>query len=330
VKVLLTGANGFIGSHILDLLLQHGFDVACLLRKTSDTRFIEPCLPRVEVRYGSLDSPESLREAARGVDAVIHCAGRTKAVRKREFYEVNAEGTRNVVAACNASADSVRHLIYISTLSVSGPGSTESPAREDAPPRPVSAYGRSKHLAEDHVRRDCRVPYTIFRPAAVYGPRDRDLFVAFKTVHDGVLLLIRGGKQLVSFVYVTDVAEAVLKAIGCAGAYGNTYHLAHPVPWSQRAFLSKIADAMGAKPRPVVVPVPVLYPAALLWSVWSWATKRPRMLSLSKLPELTAPGWVCTTAQAAADLGFVAGIPLDEGVRLTLDWYRTNGWLPTA
>lgn len=330
MRVLLTGANGFIGSHILELLLGRGFGVALLLRKTSDTRFIERCLPHVEVRYGSLDTPECLREAVRGVEAVIHCAGKTKAVRKRELYEVNGEGTRNMVAACNASADSVRHLIHMSSLSVSGPGSAESPAREDAPPRPISAYGRSKQLAEDYVRRDCRVPYTILRPAAVYGPRDRDLFVAFKTVHDGVLLLIRRGRQPVSFVYVTDVAEAVVKALGCAAAQGNTYHLAHPVPWSQGAFLSKIADAMGVRPRRVLVPALVLYPAGLLAAARSWATKRPSMLSLAKVPELTAPGWVCTTRRAREDLAFVAQTTLDEGVRLTLDWYRSNGWLPTS
>jgi len=330
VKVLLTGANGFVGSHILDLLLQRGFGVAVLLRETSDTRFIEPCLSHVDVRYGSLDSPDSLRRAIRGADAVIHCAGKTKAVHKREFYEVNAEGTRNVVAACNASADSVRHLIHISSLSVSGPGSPESPAREDSPPHPVSDYGKSKQLAEDYVRGDCRVPYTIFRPAAVYGPRDRDFFVAFKTVRDGFLFLIRGGRQHVSFAYATDVAAGVVKAIGCAAAHGKTYHLAHPVPWSQRAFLSKIADAMHARPRRVFVPAPILYPACLLGSVRSWAARRPSMLSLSRAPELTAPGWVCATQQAEEDLGFVARMPLDEGVRLTLDWYRTNGWLPAA
>jgi len=327
VKVLLTGANGFIGSHVLELLLERGFEVAALLRKTSDTSFIEACLPRVEVRYGALGSPDSVRKAVRGVDAVVHCAGLTKAVRKSQYHEVNADGTRDMVAACSACADSVRHLVHVSSLSVSGPGTSESPAREDAAPNPISAYGKSKALAEEHVRRDCRVPYTILRPAAVYGPRDRDLLVAFRMVGRGVLFLLGGGEQMVSLVYAADVAQGIVAAVGREAAFGRTYHLAHGVPWSQRAVLSKMAQAMGVSPLRIVVPVPLAYAAGLLCSLWSKATNAPSMLSLPKIPELIAPGWVCTTAAAEEELGFVARTPLEEGLRLTADWYGNNGWL---
>jgi nucleoside-diphosphate-sugar epimerase len=327
VRVLLTGANGFIGSHILDRLLEQGCDVAVLLRKTSDTRFIKAVVPRVDVRYGSVESPESLADAVRGAETVIHCAGKTKALRKAEYYAVNAEGTRNVVAACNASAGSVRHLIHISSLSVSGPGTVESPAREDAPPRPVSVYGKSKALGEEYVRRESRVPYTVLRPAAVYGPRDSDLFLAFKAARAGILPLVGGGRQYVSFVYAADVAAAALKAMDRTAPGGEAYHVAHPAPWRQKDFLAKIAEVMGAKALPVFIPRLLLYPACLAHGLWSRVTSRPSILSLQKVAELTAPGWVCSTERAATALGFVARTPLDEGIKLTFDWYRANGWL---
>ncbi|MCK4374949.1 MAG: NAD-dependent epimerase/dehydratase family protein [Candidatus Brocadiae bacterium] len=327
MRVLLTGANGFIGSHILDRLVESGSEVAILLRRTGDTRFIEARLPRVDIRYGSLDSTESLREAFRDAEVIIHCAGKTKAVRKKDYYAVNAEGARRVVEACNALSDSVAQLILISSLAVSGPGSVESPAREDAPPRPVSTYGKSKMLGEQYVRRQSRVPYTILRPSAVYGPRDRDFYLAFRMARRKLLPLIGGGRQALSLIYAADVAEGVLRSIGNSASHGNTYHLAHAVPWTQRALLAKMAEAMGTRPLRFGVPAAVLYPACLLRDLWSRVTGRPSILTLEKVPEYRAPGWVCATDRAAEDLGFVAGTSLDEGIKLTLKWYTEQRWL---
>ncbi|MHC4591092.1 MAG: NAD-dependent epimerase/dehydratase family protein [Planctomycetota bacterium] len=326
MRVLLTGANGFIGSHLLDRLVESGSDVAILLRRTSDTSFIEGHLACVDVRYGSLESADSLREACRDANVVIHCAAKTKAVRTREYYEVNAHGTRNVVAACNAS-DSVEQLILVSSLAVSGPGTPESPASEEAEPQPVSHYGKSKALAERHVRQDSRVPYTILRPAAVYGPRDGDIYLAFKTIQRGLMPLIGGGRQPLSLICVGDVVEGVLKSIGRASALGGTYHLAHPVPLTQRAFLGEVAQAMGAKPLRIAVPTAALYPLCLVRDLWSRITSKPSIMNLQKVSECRAPGWVCSTARAAQDLDFVAATSLEQGVRLTLKWYRENGWL---
>jgi nucleoside-diphosphate-sugar epimerase len=326
VRVLLTGANGFIGSHLLDRLVESASRVAILLRRTSNTRFIEGHLACVDVRYGSLESGDSLREACKDANVVVHCAAKTKAVRTREYYEVNADGTRNLVAACNAS-DSVEQLILVSSLAVSGPGTPESPASEEAEPRPVSHYGRSKALAERHVREDSRVPFTILRPAAVYGPRDSDMYLAFRTIQRGLMPLIHGGRQPLSLICVADVVEGVLKSIGRASALGGTYHLAHPVPLTQRAFLGEVAEAMGAKALRVAVPTAALYPLCLVRDLWSRITSKPSIMNLQKVPEYRAPGWVCSTARAAQDLDFVAPTSLGQGVRLTLKWYRENGWL---
>lgn len=327
MKVLLTGANGFVGSHVLDALMAAGHEAAITLRRTSDTRFIDRHLGALQVHYAPLGEPEALRRAVAGAEVVIHCAGKTKAVRARDYFAVNAEGTRHVVEACNAHGETLRRLVHISSLAVSGPGTPLRPAREDAPPAPVSAYGRSKAQAEEHVRTACRVPYTILRPAAVYGPRDTDFFLLFKAVRGGLVPLVDGGRQPVSLAFAPDVAAGVLAAIGCDRARGRTYHLAHPVPWTQRALLGRMAEAMGVRPRHVPVPGPVLWGACLLRDLWARLTGRPSIMNLTKVPEYRAPGWVCATEAAREDLDFVAATDLDAGIRLTLKWYEDEGWL---
>ncbi len=327
MKVLLTGANGFVGSHVLDALLAAGHETAITLRRASETRFIERHLTEVQVHYAPLADAEALRAALAGAEVVIHCAGKTKAVCAREYFAVNAEGTRRLVEACNAHAGALRQLVHISSLAVSGPGTPPEPAREEAPPAPVSAYGRSKAQGEEHVRTACRVPYTVLRPAAVYGPRDTDFFLLFQAVHRGLVPLVDGGRQPVSLIFAPDVADGVLAALGREPGYGHVYHLAHPVPWTQRALLGRMAQAMGVEPRRLPVPGPLLYAACLGRDLYARITGEPSIMNLTKVPEYTAAGWVCATDAAREDLGFEAGTDLDEGIRLALDWYRDRGWL---
>lgn len=326
MKVLLTGANGFVGSHVLERLIEADHEVAVMLRRTSNTRFLRAHLQRVEVRYGSLESPESLRQALAGAEAVVHCAGRTKAVRRADYYAANAQGALHVAEACNACADTVRQLVLISSLAATGPGTPGSPARGDGPARPVSAYGRSKLLGERHVRERCRVPFTILRPAAVYGPRDGDFLLIFRAVRGGLAPMVSASQPL-SLIYVGDVAQAVVRSIGCARGFGNVYHLAHPAPCTQGELVRAVAQALDARPVRLPLPAPVLYPVCLARGLWARITGRPGILNMDKIAEYRAAGWVCETAAAREDLGFVADTALEEGLRRTAEWYAEAGWL---
>ena len=326
MNVLLTGGNGFLGSHVLDRLLADGHVVRLLLRNTSDTTHIRPHLDAVEVRYGELRDPASLKRAVDGVEAVVHCAAKTTAVHCRTYYEVNAGGTRNLVRACAARGDGLRRFVQVSSLSVTGPGTVAHPAREDDRPRPVSHYGRSKRLAERYVRR-MRTPHVILRPAAVYGPRDTDFFTAFKMVQQGLMPLIDGGRQLFSLIYAPDAARAVARALTSAAAPGHTYHVANPDPLPQRQFLECMAGAMGARPLRIPLPHLLLYPVCLVQEAIARVSGRAGILNLQKIPEYAAAGWVCSTAAAAQDLDFTAGTGVREGVKATYEWYTGHGWL---
>jgi nucleoside-diphosphate-sugar epimerase len=327
VKTLLTGANGFVGSHVLDRLREAGHDVAIMIRRTSDTRFIEPHLGSVDVRYGSLGDPASLEAAVRGASCVVHCAAVTKAVRRCDYFAVNAQGTLNLVEACNRAEPRPARFVHVSSLSVSGPGTVEEPAREDGEPRPLTPYGESKLLAERHVAEGCRSSYTILRPAAVYGPRDSDFFVAFRTVARGIAPLIGGGTQPLSLAYVGDVAEAVVRAVEVGGPLGGVYHIAYPQPTTQRDVLEAIGRAVGRKPLMLPLPELVLYPVCGLQGMWARITARPSIMNLSKVPEYRAAGWVCSTDAARTHLRFEARTGLEDGLRLAAEWYRREGWL---
>ena len=237
-RVLLTGANGFLGSHILDRLRAEDLATRVLLRPASDTQFMRAHLGQVEVCHGSITDR----------------AGKTKALRVREYYEVNQQGTRHLVEAVNAHAGAVRRLVCISSLAASGPATAAAPAREDTPPNPVSEYGRSKLAGEQEVRRQCRAPFTILRPAAVYGPRDRDVLVSVKWLRAPVRPRFGDERQALSFVFAADAARAVVACLERDAAAGQTYNLAAPEVLTMGGVVREIQRQLGR--RSLAVPLP--------------------------------------------------------------------------
>ncbi len=323
---MLTGASGFVGSHIFDSLRARGIQTAILLRTSSGTEYLDRHLSGIEVRLGSLTDPQSLVSATAGITHVIHCAGCTKAVKRSDFYEINHLGTRNVVEALNAQQPAVHRLIHISSLAVSGPATPEKPAREDDPPRPVSEYGMSKLAAEQEVRDHSRAPYTIIRPPAIYGPRDTAFFSMFKAVSHH--LLPRPNKaQTLSLVYVKDLAEVVVGCLSHPAAAGKTYFAASPERVTSRRMSEEIASQMNRWTIPCPVPAPVLWAVCLLQQVLSQLTRKASLLNLQKYAELRAPGWVCDTSRLRSELGFSCETGLKQGIAETLGWYTREHWL---
>jgi nucleoside-diphosphate-sugar epimerase len=327
MKVLLTGGNGFVGSHIIEVLREMQAHVTLLLRPNADLSFIRNHLTDTTVHLGGLIDIKIMENAIDGADAVIHCAGKTKALHKTEYDIVNHDGTRNVITAANTHRDSIKHFIYISSLAVSGPGDRQRPAREDNPPQPVTAYGRSKLRGEKAVMELAQVPWTILRPAAVYGPRDSDFFNAFKSVKQRIMPLISGGERYLSLVYVRDLALAVRCCLENKGSIGKIFHVATEPPCTDKALFQEIAVQMGVHPLSVSLPSAMLYPICLLNDLLSRITGRPQILNFQKIPELLAPGWVCATERIRNELGFTAETALPEGIQHALSWYRRQGWL---
>jgi nucleoside-diphosphate-sugar epimerase len=327
MKVLLTGANGFVGSHILDSLRARSIATAVLLRAKSDRRFIANHLPQLEVRVGDLGDQPALRAALRDITHVVHCAGCTKALRAKDFFEINQGGTRNLVEAINLQTSKIERLIIISSLAAEGPAPADQPARESDPPHPVSDYGRSKLAAEREVESGCRSDYVILRPSAVYGPRDTAFLPLFKAVRSHVLPLIGGGRMALSFVFVRDLAEAVAASLTTPAASRKTFLVASPDISSSRLLGEEIASQMKTWTLPLPLPTAALWPLCALQDAASHLTGKANVLSRQKYPELTAAGWVCDPGRLRQELNFVCETGLASGVAETLAWYRREGWL---
>lgn len=326
MKVLLTGASGFIGSNVLDLLLARGIPTAVLLRQTSNPQFIQAHLSRVEARLGAVTEPASLPAAVCGVTHVIHCAGSTKAARAAEFHEVNCLGTRHLVDAINQAAGQVRRLVFISSLAAAGPAPASAPGREDTAPRPVSAYGRSKLAAEEAIRESCRAESVILRPPGVYGPRDAEFLKLFKAVKAHLCPVFGGGRAF-SLVFVRDLAEAVLACLSHPAAAGRTYNVAHPEPVTAASMAREIAAQMKTWTLSLPLPVQALYPVCLAQEALSRLTGRASVLSRHKYAELRAAGWVCDPSRLLREVDFGCSTALAAGVAETLAWYRDHHWL---
>jgi len=326
LKILLTGASGFVGSHILDSLRRRGLDTALLLQPTSNRRFISPHLPDVEFRPGSIGEPDSLTQAMADITHVIHCAGVTKAIRATGFYEVNQAGTRNVVSAVNGQVGRVQRFVHISSLAAAGPAQRERPAREGDAPQPVSEYGKSKLAGELEVRNHCRAEYVILRPPAVYGPRDGEFLRLFRAVKNH-LLPKPGGAQALSMVFVKDLAEAVVTCLMHPAAAGKTYFVAAREVVTARAMAKEIAAQMEVWTLPLPLPAALLWPICLAQELASRLTGRPNVLSLQKFAELRAPGWVCDPMRFERETGCTCPTTLKKGIAETLSWYREHHWL---
>jgi nucleoside-diphosphate-sugar epimerase len=327
MKVLLTGASGFVGSHILDSLRARGIATVVLLRATSNQRFIGPHLPQLDVRAGSIGDPQSLAAAVKDATHVIHCAGCTRALRTSEFHEVNQMGTRNVVEAINRQQGRIRRLVHISSLAAAGPALPDKPAREDEPPSPVSEYGKSKLAGEQEVRGACKSDHVILRPPAVYGPRDSAFLPLFRAVRAHLRPRFGGGRRSLSLVFAKDLAEAVVTCLTHPAAAGKTFFVASSEITTARGLGDEIAAQMRTRTLTLPLPMAALWALCCLQEAVSRLTRRPGMLSRQKYAELRAPGWVCDPSRLRQELGFVCGTTLKSGIAETAAWYRQQGWL---
>jgi len=323
-SVLVTGATGFVGSHLLDALTSTGAHIRALVRTPDKAaalaaRGIEPVL-------GTLADIAALERAVAGVDVVVHMAAVTRARSADEYHGANAAGTRALIAAMRHADRSPRRLVYLSSLAAVGPAA-HRPVTGDDTPRPLTAYGRSKLEGERIcAEADGEFEIAVLRAPAVYGPRDRDMLTFFRMAARGIVPIPAGPERPVQLVHVTDLADALVRSAILPNAVG-VYHIAEPQAYTWRQVAALIGEAVGRRVRTVNVPAWSVH-AAAAFSEWADRLRnRASIFNRDKALELLAPGWLCETERAWLDLGFRAGIPLDRGLADTAQWYRAEGWL---
>jgi len=322
---LVTGATGFVGSHLLEKLRARGEAVRCLVRPATDVRRLPS---GVETATADLVTGQGIDSALAGVDTVIHVAGVTKALAPADYFAGNTQATEILVRALagRSLAGQSTRLVYVSSLAAIGPSPDGRPVDEDAAPHPVSTYGRSK-LAGEEIVRSLLPDSVIVRPPVVYGPRDTDVFQILKAVAQGLVLEISGGERWFSAIYVEDLADGLCSAARAPQAAGKAYFLAHRDAVTWRELGATAAQIMGRHARTLRVPVAAANGIAFFSEMWSQISRNPAIISREKVAEARCRFWTCDPARAAADFGFEAPTPLAAGLAKTLAWYKEAGWL---
>lgn len=327
MKVLVTGGSGFLGSHVAELLSNEGHDVVALVRKSSNRKFLST-LKNVELAEGSVEDRASVDKAMKGVDAVVHSAGLVKAMSEAEFKLVNTQGTVNLLEAAEAHAPNLKRFVHISSLEACGPAFDDRPVSLDQE-RPVTAYGRSKLAAEKAVlAHKEKLPVVILRPAAIYGPRDVEFLEAFVAAKRRQYAVIGKGQMLGCYTYGPDCAQACIAAITADIPSGSIYFVDDGEPLSMaKAWGEMVFDVLGTAPLlKLGIPLPVLRLASLGVEAYGRARGKAVMLTREKATMLSH-SWVCESTKTRADLRWTPQVSLREGLKLTADWYRENGWL---
>jgi len=325
MKVLVTGASGFLGSHVAERLAAEGHAVRLLLRTTSSRRFLD--FP-YETATGDITEPASLSTAVSGVEAVVHTAGLVKARNEADFYRVNGAGTGHIVEAAAEAGPQFKRFVYVSSLAAHGP-SPDGPRAVDSAPQPVSAYGRSKLAGEDIVRRSAIADRsTIFRPPVIYGPRDPALVPFFKLAKLRIAPLLMGGRNEISIIYAEDAAQAITQALTAeADVAGKTYTFDDGEVYTWRDLLSAVEEAVGNRALRVSSPRWLFDGAALVSEAFGLMARRAVSLTRDKVREMAQPSWVCGHEELARDLGWSPAVKIGEGARITGEWYRANRWI---
>jgi nucleoside-diphosphate-sugar epimerase len=318
-RVLITGATGFVGSHIAAAFVEAGYDVRCGVRASSNTRWIDGLqAERVTVDF---ERPGDLTRVVEGVDVVVHAAGLTRARRKSDYHRVNAEGTRRLSRA--ALEAGVKRFVLISSLAARGPDALTKDGRD----RPASPYGQSKLEAETHLRSlNGRMETVALRPAAVYGPRDTDLLPLFKMARSGWLVLPYG-PGLLQPVYVADVARAVLATARREAVGFGPFPVAEAAHYNWHRIVAGLEAALEHPIRTVRLPAPIF---ELAGRVAEWAAKplgTPPVFDERRARDLAVYTWTCDPSGAEQALGWRTEVPLSEGLKRTAGWYRQSGWL---
>jgi dihydroflavonol-4-reductase len=322
MKALVTGATGFVGSHLVEALLRSRVEVTALARSPDKASALMASGARVITT--DLHNPEGLTRAAEAQDVIFHVAGVVAARNETEFLRANREGTRNILAA--AEAGGRPRFVLVSSLAAGGPAPRGLPLDGSEPARPVTAYGRSK-LAAEEVVRGGSLPWTIVRPPIVYGPRDREVFKLFRIARLGLAPVFGDGSQELSAVHAADLAGALMAVSGTERTTGRTYNACHPEVFTSAQFGRAIGESMGRSVETMRIPAPLGRMLLYLTETVASVSGQTTILTTDKANEFFQPAWTGDPRPLTRDAGWRATYDLRSGLAETYQWYRRAGWL---
>jgi nucleoside-diphosphate-sugar epimerase len=328
MKALVTGATGFIGSYVAEKLLAKGYDVRITMRSTSNDRWLKG--KAYECVNATLSDKDSLVAAAKDVDYIYHIAGNTSAKDLDGYMRGNCQGTINLLEAALEVAPNLQRFLYVSSQTACGPAiSANEPLTEDMPMNPITDYGRSKKAAEEAVAKYVgKLPYTIVRPPAVYGPRDTEIFAMFKAIKMGIIPYMGFNKKLLSLIHVDDLSDGIIQAAEARTSVGKRYFISSETLYDWADVYAQIKQSLGKKHTlSIHFPHPIVLAAGALSGFFGSFGKKPPVFNYQKGIDFIQQYWICSVKSAMKDFGYRQHVSIEDGVRDTVRWYKDMGWL---
>jgi len=327
MKALVTGGTGFVGSHLIDRLIARGYEVRAIVRPTSNLQWITH--PPVELFHSSLLEADKLQTAMQDVDVVFHVAGSLIEKNWDGFYKANVKPVELLLEAAARREGKLKRFVLVSSTGAAGPSPDGHPLREHELEHPVSAYGRSKLEGEKVAQRYFdKLPVTIVRPSAVYGPRDPNVLKMFQHVRGGVTPLLGRAEQYTSMVHAEELADGMILAAENDAANGQTFFLASERAYSRTELLDTVGDIVGRRSfRPILPKRPALAVAKLYATFVTKVLNKATLLDPERIETVGQTYWSFDVSKAMKMLGYRQKYTLMDGMRQTYEWYQANGWL---
>lgn len=323
---VVTGANGFVGSHLVDNLLDKGFKVRCIVRKSSDLKWIKN--KDIELFTCGLFDKEGLRKAFKDANYIFHVAGVVKSKTKEGYFKGNVETTRNLLEIALENISSIKRFLVVSSQTVTGPSTKDKPVDENSACKPITTYGISK-LEEEKLALSYKdkLPITICRAPAVYGERDTEIFIYFQTFNKGITTTIGFNKKELSLIHAVDLVEGFYLAAVNEKAIGQIYFIGSEKFYTWEEINSITSKVLNKKPIIIKVPHFLVYTIAAIAQFFAIFSSKPATLNIEKAKDITQQFWTCDTSKAKRELGYKQKIQIEDGIQRTCDWYKKMKWI---
>jgi nucleoside-diphosphate-sugar epimerase len=327
-KILITGASGFVGSFLIEKAIRDGYEVHAGVRSSSSKKYLQD--PRINFFEVDFNNPALLKESLKrnGFQYIIQNAGVTKAKKKSQLFQVNAEALKKLIDASLEADLPLKKFVYISSLAAYGPADNQpnNMVGQDSIPQPVTNYGESKLAGENIIKKYTSLPYHIIRPTAVYGPREMDLLTLYKMLNNRIELLIGFKTQKLTFVYVEDLVDAILGVLKLKINH-TEYFVTDGNHYSAEELNNFIKEVLGRKTVKLKLPLSLIKLLAIISEKISSLSGTYPALNLEKVNELKCESWVCEIDNLKEDLNFDPKYDLQKGITKTIKWYQDEGIL---
>jgi len=323
-KILITGANGFVGSRLCRRFLENDYDVIAGVREGCDGTMLEDL--DLKYRFGDITEPETLPDMLNGIDVVIHNAGLVKTDRIARFYEVNHQGTINMLKAALENG-AVKKFILISSLAAAGPSQPGRPIDESTEPHPITEYGRSKLAAEKEVLGlGAKLNTVIIRPPGVYGPGDKETLAFFQALNNRIRPYVGRLSRRIQLVHVDDLTSGILHAVERDTKPGSIYFIAEDTAYTFYSLIGHLRKAVGRMAFPIYVPGWLMRMIAYVFEKITKSMGKSPMFTVEKANEILSD-WEISVKKAEDEIGYKSEIPFSQGAKETVKWYRREVWL---